>query len=226
MSLTDGIDGLSEDQVAAIKANEAKQYEGYESPDQVSGLKANNQELLEEKRQATQKATDAAKAAEAAALETAKKSGDIEALTKSFEAKILEERALGDVERNKTAALVKKTEDAAINAAVTKMAVSLAKDSAVVLEPHIKERLRYEDGEIKVTDSKGGLTISKIEDLAAEFKNNPAFASVIVGSQANGGGAPKGNEGSGGGAPSDVKWSDMTTEQRAAHLAANPPQRK
>ena len=52
MNLTDGIEGLTEDQVAAINANAAKTYEGYESPEQIAGLKAAKDSLLAEKKQA------------------------------------------------------------------------------------------------------------------------------------------------------------------------------
>ena len=52
MNLTDGIEGLTEDQVAAINANAAKTYEGYESPEQIAGLKAAKDSLLAEKKKA------------------------------------------------------------------------------------------------------------------------------------------------------------------------------
>jgi hypothetical protein len=215
MSLFEGVE-LTDEQQAAVQANVTKQYEGYESQKDIQKLKAKNTELITEQREAKRiaaetiakaaEAEDAAKnASEAAKLEAAKKSGDIEGLTKSFEAQLAEERGRTATEREKTVAMEKMNEDAAINSIVDKMAFELGKESAEVLKPHIKARLRYEDGKTQVTDGNGALTISSLDDLTTEFKNNPAFASVIVGSQAGGGGAPKGDETLGGGAAGGSK---------------------
>ena len=182
MSLLDGVEGLSEAQVAAITANAAKTYEGYESPEQVKGLRAAKDSLLAEKKAAEDAKTEATLATEAAKLEAAIKGSDIESITKSYEEKI-------NGYKDQLSSINKASENNAINAVVSKMAAELGGDNAALLEPHLRSHLRYEDGVVKVTDSDGGLTISTLDDLSNKFRTNPAFAPVIVGSKANGGGA-------------------------------------
>lgn len=191
MNLTDGIEGLTEDQVAAINANAAKTYEGYESPEQIKGLKDKNDALIGEQREAARLARESSDAADAAKLEAAKKGGDIESITKSYEEKL-------SAYEQKLSSINKASEDNAISAVVSKMAAELGGDNAALLEPHLRSHLRYEDGVVKVTDSDGGLTISTLDDLSTKFRTNPAFAPVIVGSKANGGGAKVQNGQSGG----------------------------
>lgn len=200
MSLTDGIEGLTESQIAAINANATKTYEGYESPDQVKGLKANNDALLAEKHEAGRIAKEAETAAENARLATAEKNGDFESYKKSVDLKMQEST---DRYNN----LLAQNQTNAIGAEVSKIAAELGGDNAALLAPHIQSRLRYEDGKVQVTNSDGGLTTSTLDDLKTEFRNNPMFASAIVGSKARGGGANPG--GSGNGVPSASK-SDST----------------
>jgi len=219
MNLTDGIEGLTEDQVAAINANAAKTYEGYESPEQIAGLKAAKDSLLAEKKQAEEAKAAATLATEAAKLEAAKKGGDIESITKSYEEKL-------SAYEQKLSSINKASEDNAISAVVSKMAAELGGDNAALLEPHLRSHLRYEDGVVKVTDSDGGLTISTLDDLSTKFRTNPAFAPVIVGSKANGGGAKVQNGNSGGAASSNKPYKDMTLAEKADHIRTNPPKRQ
>lgn len=203
MALFDGIEGITPELQAAIEANAKKDYEGYESPDQVKGLKDSRDSLLSEKKAADQATQEAVRLAEQAKLDASVKSGDVDALTKSYTAKLEE----SDARFN---ALLKTNESNAINAEVTRMAAELGGDNAALLAPHIAQRLRYEDGQVKVTDTQGGLTISTLSDLTTEFRNNPMFASAIVGSKASGGGA---NAGSHGGGAANVGQTET-----AAHL--------
>lgn len=198
MSLTDGIEGLTEAQIEAINGNAAKQYEGYESPDSVAGLKKAKDDLLAEKKQVEEAKLALASEAEQKSLEAARAKGDIKTLEESWQKK----QAESDERYN---SLLKQNESSAINGAAAKLAAELGGESAAVLEPHLKARLRYEDGKVKVTDADGSLTIATVSDLAVEFKSNPAFAKVIVGSKANGGGAA--NNGLGGGAASAGNFS-------------------
>lgn len=190
MSLFEGVE-LTEEQKAAIQANAEKQYSGYESPEQVAGLKQAKDALLAEKKAAEEAKALAAKEAEDRALEAAKAKGDVKAVEESLTAKQREWE-------EKYNGLLKENESSAINAVVSKMAAELGGESATLLEPHLRTRLRYDDGKVKVTDSEGSLTVSSIDDLAKEFKNNPAFATVIVGSRSSGGGAVPQNGKSGG----------------------------
>lgn len=218
MSLTDGIEGLTEAQIEAINGNAAKQYEGYESPDSVAGLKKAKDDLLAEKKAVEEAKLALAKEAEDKALEAARAKGDIKTLEESWKQK----QAESDERYN---SLLKQNETSAINGAAAKLAAELGGESADLLEPHLKARLRYEDGKVKVVDADGSLTVSTISDLATEFKSNPAFAKVIVGSKASGGGAAT-QSSSGGATGGNKKYADMSLQERADHLAKNPPQRK
>lgn len=211
MSLFEGVE-LTPEQQAAVQANADKQYLGYESPDQVKGLKANNDALLAEKHEAGRVAKEASDAAESARLDTARSKGDVKALEESWAAK----QAESDDRYN---ALLKQNESSAISAEVNKLAAELGGDNAALLAPHIQNRLRYEDGQVKVMDSNGGLTISTLDDLAKEFRNNPMFASAIVGTKANGGGAAHGGKSNSSGASlGNKKWSEMTMIEKTQHL--------
>jgi hypothetical protein len=68
--------------------------------------------------------------------------------------------------------------------------------------PHIERRLSVEqrDGKpvVVVLDQQGKLSAATLDELKAEFANDVAFAPLIAGSKASGGGA--GGAGSGGGA--------------------------
>lgn len=81
---------------------------------------------------------------------------------------------------------------------VDNVAQSLARELAVdgsdaVLMPHIKTRLAAEEREGKFTtvikDADGNPSALTIDDLKTEFRNNAAFAPLLVASKATGGGA-------------------------------------
>ena len=142
----------------------------------LSGLKNKVDELLREKKAASQKAREAAEEADAARLEAAKKGNDTEALDKSWQEKF--------------------------NARATKIAAEIAvQGSADVLLPHLERRLRTEFREgspvTVVLDKDGKPSAMSVDELKAEFQNSAAFAPLIVGTKANGAGRTGGNESSG-----------------------------
>jgi hypothetical protein len=109
---------------------------------------------------------------------------------------------------------------------VDNVASRLASDIAVpgsadLLIPHIKARLAAEqrDGQFVtvVRDAQGNPSAASIDDLRNEFTTNPAFAPVIVGSKATGGGATGGGKGGGAASQGDMGG---TPEQRRAAIAA------
>ena len=164
------------------------------------------QELEEEQRKAREEA-------EKAREEAARKSGDTEALERSYQEKIEKIQAEMDKQLQQRDAMLHKQ-------TVTSVAKSMASEIAVqgsakALEPHIQSRLQMEmrDGEPKtvVLDDKGQPSAMTVEELREEISNDPAFAPLIAGSKASGGGASGGK--GGGAAPSgDVR--QMTREQK------------
>lgn len=69
-------------------------------------------------------------------------------------------------------------------------------DNALILSDYIAKRLKFSDNEVKILDINGQLTVSTVEDLKTEFKNNSRYSSLLKGNQASGSGAPGGKSGS------------------------------
>jgi len=205
----DTLEGINEEQAALYEASGDKfilKVEGLDNPDDVSGLKAQLQTLLSEKKEAVKKAADAETAAEEATREAAAKSGDATALNESWKAKF--ENMVAEKEGTITA----------LNGSVTKMkvesvAAQMADEitisgSAALVAPQILRRLsverRGDDYVTVVVDAQGQPSATTLDELKQEFVNNPAFAPVIVASKADGGGA-NGSSGNGGGATKTIK---------------------
>lgn len=182
----------------------------------VSGLKAKVEELLAEKKAADKKAREAEEAARKAAEDAARKSGDTEALEKSWQQKLAqrEQELMQELETYKESVTAMTVDNVAVSLA-SELAVP---GSAKALLPHIRARLAVEQREGKfvtvVRDAEGKPSAYSLDDLKKEFVSDPAFAPLIVGTKATGGGA-KGS--SSGGAAKEGKLAG-TREQRIAEL--------
>ena len=190
----------------------------------LSGLKNKVDELLREKKAASQKAREAAEEAEAAKLEAAKKGNDTEALDKSWQEKFnARELELKKELEALSGTIVNLTS----GQTATKIAAEIAvQGSADVLLPHLERRLKTEirDGQPTtiVLDKDGKPSAMSVDELKAEFQNSAAFAPLIVGTKANGAGRTGGNE-SGGAGVNEVSRSDfdrMNQAQRAQFAKA------
>jgi hypothetical protein len=174
--------------------------------DQFDAIKSKNDELLTE----TKTAKEAKRKAEADAItekdRMAKESGDFESLYKSSSEKLqMTESTLSQLQGR-----IEKEQKG--NAAM-KIAADLAEGSNIdLLSTFIDTRLSFQEGALKVTDGSGNLTISSLDDLKAEFKNDPKFASLLKGHQSSGGGATGGNN----------SGSAAKTKSRAEFTALNP----
>jgi len=190
----------------------------------LSGLKNKVDELLREKKAASQKAREAAEEADAARLEAAKKGNDTEALDKSWQEKFnAREVELKKELEELSGTLVKLTS----GQTATKIAAEIAvQGSADVLLPHLERRLRTEfrDGSpvTVVLDKDGKPSAMSVDELKAEFQNSAAFAPLIVGTKANGAGRTGGNESSGAGV-NEVSRSefDRMNQAQRANFAKN-----
>lgn len=159
---------------------------------QVEALNSKNQELLREKSTAKKSAKESSEAAQLAAEASAKKSGDMEALEKSWQAKL-------DTQANdfnaSLSAHQKTITGLTVGSTAHKMASELAMEgSAHVLLPHIQARLSVDmedgQGKVRVLDKDGNLSAMTIADLSKEFREDVNFARVVVGSKASGAGVP------------------------------------
>lgn len=129
---------------------------------------------------------------------SAKDKGDIDALEKSYQEKI------GKLEKGyqeKISGLQGNLQRILVDNQASTLANELAvQGSASVLVPHIRARLSVEerDGQFKtvVLDAEGKPSAYSLDDLKQEITANPAYAPIIVGSRASGGGASGGSGGS------------------------------
>ena len=154
-----------------------------------AAMKLKNDELLGETKAAKNARRDAESTAEAERIRLATEKGDHEQLHKSAMEKNaslqsqLDEMGLGIATEKR-------------NNAAMKVATELADGSnADLLSEFISKRLKWAEGGLKVTDGQGGLTVSSLEDLKTEFKNDARYSALLKGNQSSGGGATGGDQG-------------------------------
>ncbi len=203
----DTLEGVDE-ATQAMYVEKAGKYvlniEGLPQPEDVSGLKSKVEELLGEKKAAEKARKDAEEQARLEREEAARKSGNVEELEKSWTEKYNRREAeLSGQLESTNSALQGQIRDLTVGRTATDIATTLAiPGSAKALLPHIERRLSVEqrDGKptVVVLDASGKLSASTLDELKAEFTNDPAFGPLIAGSKASGGGA--GGAGKGGGA--------------------------
>ena len=156
----------------------------------VSGLKRKVDELLNEKKAAQAKALEAQEQAKREAEEKLKKANDFEQLYSSSEAE--REKAAQEL-----AELKAQIQQQNVNSKAAEVATQLTKDTAraKLLTEQIQSRLSLVDGEVRVLDQNGTLTVSTVEELTASIKAEYPF--LVDGSQAAGGGAIGSSSGAG-----------------------------
>ena len=189
----EGFNGLGEELKTHYAKTEDGSYKldlGGSDPD--AAVRAKNREKEKSKELSARLAAleeEKAKQAE----ESLKKSGDIDALEKSYGQK------LTDMEQSFAQQIESKNKfisSLMLDREADSLASSLS-DSPVVMMPHIKSRLRMDfDGEepkLRVLDAQGQISSLTIEDLKKEFTSNDQFKSIIKGSNAEGGRTPQNN---------------------------------
>lgn len=204
----DSLEGLSEEIKGMYQEKDGVFYlqaEGLPQGEDVTGLKNKIDELLKEKKAEQDKTRVEAEKRRQTEEDAAREKGDFEALSKSYEQKIqaLEEQ-------------IKERDERFSKKEVERQALLIASDLAEganqeILSTFIERRLRMDGDEIKVTDDKGNLTISTIDQLKEEFRNNPKFGALVIASKATGGGASE-NNGTGG--AGTKKYSEMSEQER------------
>lgn len=156
----------------------------------VSGLKRKIDELLTEKKTVQQKALEAEELARQETAEKLRKANDFEQLYNSSEAE--RQKAADEL-----ATLKANLQQQQVEGQASKVAASLTKDTARanLLSQQISSRLSLVDGEVRVLDTNGNLTVSSVEELTQSIKAEYPF--LVDGSQAAGGGATGGSSGAG-----------------------------
>jgi len=224
----DSLEGVDESIQALYVEKDGKfvlGIEGLPQPEDVSGLKSKVQELLDEKKAEAEKRKAAEDQARLDREEALRKSGNVEELEKSWSEKYARREAelTGQLEST-NATLQGQIRDLTVGRTATEIATTLAiPGSAKALLPHIERRLSVEqrDGKptVVVLDAAGKLSAATLDELKAEFTNDPAFGPLIAGSKASGGGA--GGAGKGGGAAKGNIGG--TREERQAAIASRFP---
>ena len=152
--------------------------------EEVEKLRKHSETLLAEKKAEQQKQREAQAEKDALAQEQARKKGDFDTLEKQYQDKIAKLEA-EIVERDK------QRDSDLVKSEALKLASSLSDNehNQEILQMLIEKRLTAENGQIKVTDGTGNLTIASIADLKNEISTSGKFDSLITGTKASGVGA-------------------------------------
>ena len=176
--------------------------------DRFKAKHAESEKHLKAKEKATREAEEA----------TAKSSGDIEALEKSWSEKLDTTVAEKQTELDHYMGLVSKM---TIGNTTLSVASELFGEDADLFSHHIERRLSYDivDGtpKIRILDEAGNPSAQTLDDLKREFTESPKLSKYIVGSRASGSGA-------GGKAPAGglKKFGDMTELELVQLRKSNP----
>lgn len=150
-----------------------------------------------------------------------RKKGDIEAIEKSYQEKMVKAQQDADQRYNALQAALQRK---AVDSEATRLATELAGPHAALLLPHIKNRLKadIEDGNVmtRVIGDDGNVTADSLDDLKNFFLANDAYSPVIIGSKATGGGAAGSVKGAGG--PKRKTLKDLSPSEEAALERDNP----
>lgn len=179
--------------------------------DEVEKLRKHSETLLAEKKAEQQKQREAQAEKDALAQEQARKKGDFETLEKQYQDKIAKLEA-EIVERDK------QRDSDLVKSEALKLASSLSDNehNQEILQMLIEKRLTAENGQVKVTDGAGNLTIASIADLKNEISTSGKFDSLITGTKASGVGA------TGQGTQGTKQASDYTESERIELANTNP----
>lgn len=175
---------------------------------EIERLRKHNETLLSEKKAETEKRRTEQAEKDKQAEELARKKGDFETLEAQYKDKIAGlEKQLADQIAERNADLIK-TQSVKIASQLSSSA-----HNQEILQMLIEKRLTVENGEVKVTDGNGNLTISSVDELVADFKNSGKFDSLIDGTKASGTGATGQNT---------KQAQDYTEAERVALAQSNP----
>lgn len=198
--------------------------------DDAGALRRAKDREVEARKAAEKRAREAEDKLASAGDDDARKRGDIETLEKSWKDKL-------DVQTAESAATIAGKDKFISTTLVDSVATSIANEittnpgNAKILLPHIKARLVADmDGETpstKVLGADGKASATTVDELKKEFVDNKDYASIIVASKANGGGAPdKGQQRPGGASQNQdgdkpPMLSGLSGKDLAAQLKAN-----
>ena len=212
----DGFAGLEESVQGMYQKADDGSYrlsvEGMPEIEDVSGLKAQRDALLEEKKKAQLKQKEVEREAAERERKAAEEAGNYESLFKSSEKE--REDLKSDLQSLRESIVKEKAEATAMG-----IAAELADGNNVkILSRFVADRIRVgEDGSVTVLSASGEPTVSTIEDLKKEFTTGGDFDSLLRGNKAAGGGASQQN-----GSGAAKKFNDYTP-QELSEIRQNRP---
>lgn len=217
----ENLDGLDESLHSMYELRDGAYFlkvDGLPQAEDTAGMKAKLAELLAEKKEQQRLASDAAAEARRVAEESARKNGDLEAIENSWRTKL---ETTESTYKDQLGAAKQQIYSLTVGRQAEALAATLAvSGSSAVLLPHIQQRITLdENNNIRILDLQGKPSAMTIEELATEFRNNPAFKPLIAANISTGGGA--GGGGAGGGAAKDPK--DFTEQERLHLYNTNRP---
>lgn len=181
----------------------------------IKGLKKNNTELLDEKKEAQRVSNEAIEQARREALAKAQAEGDIKTVSASYDTKVLELQDIIDGMKHTNIEATKSQLASDFMSAIGAMGPQLGQDA---MRSEYLKRIDIRDGKQVVLDPQGNLTALSIEDLNQEFSVNSRYSDFIKGTQAAGGGA-NGSKSTGGASKS---FKEMNEAEKIAFKRDDP----
>ncbi|ELH4999558.1 hypothetical protein ACKJVF_003754 [Salmonella enterica subsp. enterica serovar Kentucky] len=186
---------------------------------EVAGLKANNEALLTEKKEAARKAKEAEEARQQAHQEALKSAGKMDEFEKTIRSQY--EPVLKEKEE-KYSALANRVLGSERKAVLGSFASDFITPEAVdILAPFVRTEFEGDDVVTKFVGSDGNVITTDPEQFRKYLREHKAFSHLIKANAASGGGA---SGGKGGGAAK--MFSEMTEAERLELHRTNPAEFK
>ncbi|ECH4555369.1 hypothetical protein FPT33_22775 [Salmonella enterica] len=182
---------------------------------EVAGLKANQEALLSEKKEAARRAKEAEEERQRAHQEALKAAGKMDEFEKTIRSQY--EPVLKEKEERyaSLAARILGSERKAVLGSF--VGDFITPEAVEILAPFVKTEFEGEDVVTKFTDADGNVVTTDPEQFRKYLREHKAFSHLIKANAASGGGA-SGNKG-GGAAPA---FKDMSESERLALYKSNP----
>ena len=183
--------------------------------EQVAGLKANNEALLSEKKEATRKAKEAEEQRQREHQEALKNAGKMDEFEKTIRGQYEPVLAEKDARYSALASRVLGSERKAVLGSFA--GDFITPETVDLVAPFVRTEFEGDEVVTKFVGPDGSVITTDPEQFRKYLREHKAFSHLIKANAASGGGA---SGGKGGGAAKTA--SEMTGEERAALLRDNP----
>lgn len=201
--------------VTSFTAEQVQQMIAEAVEKEVAGLKANNEALLSEKKEATRKAKEAEEQRQREHQESLKNAGKMDEFEKTIRGQY--EPVLAEKDA-KYSALASRVLDSERKAVLGSFAGDFITPETVdLVAPFVRTEFEGDEVVTKFVGTDGSVITTDLEQFRKYLREHKAFSHLIKANAASGGGA---SGGKGGGAAKTA--SEMTGEERAALLRDNP----